>query len=180
LGRRALQRGESPERMIAEGSKWLRRAQESSPDRPQHDLEARLALLEACGRMARGVSPEAALARAQSALERTLEVNPNDRDSHAASAEVQWRLAQWRKGREAAEAVARGLASAERALGLNPRHARALLVQGALYLEQARLEPAARGALRNKAKDSVDRALATNQYLQREYAPWLARARASL
>jgi serine/threonine-protein kinase len=181
LGRRAFEQGRSPGPMIEEASRWMERSRESSPDNPPLMVQARVALLQGRWRMAQGLSPEEAFARSRNVFEKALAQHPIDPDTHAALAEVEWRLAQWqrRQGHAAVQTVARGLGTVASALAVNPRNARAIAIRGALYLEQAHLEAVNGRALQAKARESLDQAVAINRFLAREYGPSIEEAHRS-
>jgi serine/threonine-protein kinase len=139
LGRRALERRESPLTAIADGRRWLEEARKGEPGRPpDYVIEVRLALLEALWRQARGVRADEALARAQAAAETIAAYDVEDVPAYLALAEAHWRRALGLRGAGAAAAaeIARGLAACEKALALDPRRPRALALRGALQLVQ--------------------------------------------
>jgi hypothetical protein len=70
------------------------------------------------------------------------------------------------------------MAAAEKVLAIDPHHARALAVRGALCLEQVRRGDAAHAPiLLAKARESLEQALTVNRFLAREYGPLLEQAR---
>jgi serine/threonine-protein kinase len=179
LGRRTLEQGGNPGPMIEEATRWIARARASSPeDTTRLPVEAQLAVLEGRWQMARGRSPEEVLARSRKVLKEAIGLNAKDPDAYANLAEVEWRLAQWRRdGSAATQAVSEGLHAAQEGLAINPRHARALALRGALYLEQSRRDTANGKTLRAQALESLEQAAAINRFLAREYASSLEEAR---
>jgi hypothetical protein len=60
---------------------------------------------------------------------------------------------------------------------MNPSHGRALALRGALLMEQARSEAHPSSTLLAEARDCLDRAIAVNRFVSREYGSLLDEAR---
>jgi eukaryotic-like serine/threonine-protein kinase len=179
LGLRALERKQDPTPMVQAGREWARKFAESGSEVPGHVLDARLSLLLARWRLAKGLSAAAALQQAERAAAEAVRKRTHAAEGHVVTAEIQWWLARAHRGQGAVVArhAARGLAAVEQALSAQPAHGRALALRGALLLEQAAGGPG-QAAARTRAKASLEQALAVNRFLAREFGSLLPRARA--
>ncbi len=180
--RRALDSGGSPVAPIDAARALFRAAAAADPryaDAPRSLGDAEL--LDARASLRDGRDPSAALARAAAAFETAARINPKDADALVAQAEVRLQAALWKWTRHAPPEgdVAAGTALADRALALNPGLAPAFAVKGALLVRaaEASIDPARRRALAAQAQEALERGLAANSSLAREYGSERERAR---
>jgi hypothetical protein len=124
--------------------------------------------------MTHGRSPEALFAAAGKLLEQAARVPGSGAEAHAGLAELHRRRAEWllAKARPVATEVAAGLREADGALAVHPRLASAVLASAALHLTLAKTTRGAeQKAAQERARASVDKALALDANLRRDAAP---------
>jgi serine/threonine-protein kinase len=163
--------GRDPGPAIRDGLGWAEKALAVDPKNGAARMaEANLALLDARSRQVLQIAPEAALARARKAAEAAVSLDSEAAEGYTLLAEIDLTLAQWqrRQGRSASHEIEGGLAMADKALAVDPTHARALAVRGALLLERG--QPA-------KAREALEQAFSINGFLAREFGSLLERSR---
>ena len=138
-----------------------------------HLFAGRCELVAARWSVRQGRSPRAELDRADAHLVTARRQNPGDPDVPHSQAEAQWRRAEWLRGagQPADAALQSGLDRAGEALAVNPRHARALAVQGRLLLLKARgtAESGGRDELERRGREALRQAFQRNPLLSRDY-----------
>ncbi len=178
-----LQAGRDPGPALAAARLHLAQARELN--RSDADVfleEGRVELLAGRWEARQGRSPAAALAAARAALSRATTLNPEGAEIALTRALVELQSADWNLEKNpaaAAGAVRQGLAQAERALALRPGEGSYLAAAGALHQRAARLaaDPALRQKRAAQAIENLEKALAANPLLARDFGPDLAEAR---
>jgi eukaryotic-like serine/threonine-protein kinase len=170
-----------PGRSLDEGRAALQRSIELDGSEPETRLElGRLELTAARRAAALGQSPEPFLLAAKASLEQGLRLQAHNALLHAALAELHGLRAeeQRRRGAKVDEAVAQGLAAADKALERNPQMALATAAKGALYLELSRsLKGAEQQREARRAVALLEEAVAKDPLLQAEVNDRLNAAR---
>lgn len=135
-------------------------------------ISGQLDLLAARVAIKKGENPDVPFLAATTALVRAATANPQDPAIHVAAATLSRFLADYQlTRRDPADTTIRiGLTRVEKALAINPRHARAAALRGALLLLQARTgrDASARAAGATTAIESFNLALKENPALGRE------------
>ncbi|HYH46634.1 MAG TPA: tetratricopeptide repeat protein, partial [Thermoanaerobaculia bacterium] len=180
-----FQAGRDPGPALASARSYLVQARTLNPNDADVFLEeGRVELLAGRREASQNRSPANRLAAAQSALRRATALNPEGAEIVFTKALVELQRADWdltRNPREAAAAIRRGLALADQALALRPGEGTYLAAAGALHQRAARLatDAALRRQRAAQAVQSLEKALAANPLLAREFGPDLAEARRS-
>jgi tetratricopeptide (TPR) repeat protein len=143
-------------------------------------VSTRMALAEAAWAKQRGRPEPPLLQRALAEAQRAVEMYPYA-ETHQQLARVHWRLAEALPPGKALASITEGLRQVELALRLDPNLAHAHALRGALLLNRARTM---RGADRldtiRRARAALERALAINPLLRREYEAPLREAESGL
>jgi serine/threonine-protein kinase len=126
-------------------------------------MRAQLEILAARAELAAHRSPEAPFRAAARFLDRAQAVDSDESTLYVQRAELYRRRAEWHPQKSD---IARGLAAATRATELNPRDAEAHAIAGALHWLSARAGAAGEA---DRARQELDRALALNRRLDRDY-----------
>jgi serine/threonine-protein kinase len=139
-----------------------------------------MALAEAAWAKQRGRPEPPLLQRALAEAQRAVEMYPYA-ETHQQLARVHWRLAEALPPGKALASITEGLTQVELALRLDPNLAHAHALRGALLLNQARtMRGAARLDTVRRAQAALERALALNPLLRREYEAPLREAESGL
>ncbi|MBI2840717.1 MAG: hypothetical protein HYX75_20560 [Acidobacteria bacterium] len=145
---------------------------------------AEVDILEARWQIQRRQSPTLLLTRARQRLEKAMALEPNEASYPCALAGVHRFQAEWNIRQNALEDARRelseGINMARQAVAIDVNLAEGAGTIGVLSLLQAQIEPdpVRRSELALAARQSIEKALALNKYLQREYAAPLTEARA--
>ena len=164
LGQALFDRGEDPAPALDAARSYTEASFRINPDDADTFLEqGRIELIAARHVLRGGGDPAPALDAAAAALARAEVLNPGAPDIFLAQAQVErWRA----ESGPAPGAVQRGLERFEKALAINPADAPAYAIRGAL------LHLAGQEA---EAQESLEKAIAINPLLRREYGPLLKR-----
>ena len=164
LGQALFDRGEDPAPALASARSYTEASFRINPDDADTFLEqGRIELIAARHVLRAGGDPGPAFDAAAAALARAEVLNPGAPDIFLAQALVErWRA----ESGPAPGAVQRGLERVEKALAINPEDAPAYAVRGAL------LHLAGQAA---EARESLEKAIAINPLLRREYGALLAK-----
>jgi eukaryotic-like serine/threonine-protein kinase len=180
-----LQAGRDPGPALDMARRYLVQARDLNPNDADVFLEeGRVELLAGRWEARQNRSPANRLAAAQGALNQATALNPEGAEIVFTKALVELQRADWdlnRNPREAAAAIRRGLALTDKALALRPGEGTYLAAAGALHQRAARLATDAtlRRQRAAQAVQSLEKALAANPLLAREFGPDLAEARRS-
>ena len=180
--RLALSRSEDPATYTNEAMQAIERGlklRANDADLLAHEAELRLLTARHLHQQHRPV--EAELRRVHTALQASLNSNPQRTESYVLLARYHLFSVEVGPPSAAAHALQRGLEASGRALDLSPGTAQALLLQGALLLAQAeRVRPADRVGAAQPAIAAIQNALRANPLLQAEAQPALDRGNALL
>jgi serine/threonine-protein kinase len=172
LARWAAATGDDPRPRLEEAWRWASKMRQFDHDAGARVIEARLALFEGEWRRSQGLPATASLVQALRVAPTAAAVETESKDLAAWTvvARAHLRLAQDQRGsrREAFAHISSGLAAAEKVLTVNPHHAAALAVRGALYREQGQ---------NRQARESLEQALEINRFLSREYGALIEQVR---
>lgn len=171
LARYRIGRGEDPSHELGEARRAFAEAESVDGEEGWSSIGlGRVANFEARWLVAGGGDPAAAFRRARQSIERGLEHLGGDKLALQLAAELERDEASWKlaRGRPSGAEIARGLALADRALAVDAGMPALHALRGALLV--------LRGD-REAGRVALERALAENDYLRREYEPFLDRAR---
>jgi serine/threonine-protein kinase len=174
-----LEHGLDPTDALAQSRAALEHALTMMPDDPSIlDSLGQVSLLEARFAARRRGDPTAAFVKAEALYRRALaQREGNSSTALRLLAELSLQRARWRQQQHLPvdDVVKAGLAFAARALEQNPRLADAAGQQGALELVAARAtrDPLERAAAARRAQAALEKAIALDANLQREYRPLL-------
>jgi serine/threonine-protein kinase len=163
LGQALLDRGEDPAPALASARSQVETSFQINPDDADTFLEqGRIELIAARHALHGGGDPAPALDAASAALARAEVLNPGAADIFLAQAQVERCRAE--AGRDDG-AVRRGLERVDKALAINPGDAQAHALRGALFHLAGQVA---------EARACLEKAIAINPLLKREYGPLLA------
>ncbi len=169
--------------LLGKAKSYNAKAIQITPTHPDYYRQkAYVYLEEAKWQIVNRKSPEAAFLAAQDSVEKSIQLNPNNPESYLAAAELHRWKAEWHPHSRAAQDVDQGLEMIEKAIQINPQMAKALAIQGVLYVQKFRLEnkQEAREMAAKRALEALKNALSLNRHLALEYQTYLQEAEAVL
>lgn len=118
-----------------------------------------------------GKSPDAAFQKASTSLLQALRLNPQYPGAYLRLAELKWWEGEWllKQGRRPSGKIHEGLAMAQKALELDSQRGEGKALLAALYLLQARSEPARRAEMQSLAATALDEAFHMDPGLRFNY-----------
>jgi serine/threonine-protein kinase len=179
LGQMALagmERHEEPENALREGRTMIQGIiANNHPNAQAHLALGQLELLAARCAIQKNKSPGKTFKSAKVALEHALALNSGNTVAFQALAELYHRRGEQALllGLRTGDDIRAGLATIEKALAIDPTMPSSFAIQGALYLLEARTErePSAQKHAARRAEAALEKALAENPFLKREYEP---------